>query len=124
MKNETVKMPYIGAVLSVNHYLGRRKGGGYYVKQEVKDWKVEFEWKLKKLHLEEWKLPLNIKCDGVFRNERSAPDLSNLSKVICDSIQELTGINDSNFRWHDGSRILGKGDPHLLITLKETEYDN
>ncbi len=39
-KEEQIKMPYIND-LSVNHYLGRRRDGGYYVKPEVKNWKEE-----------------------------------------------------------------------------------
>jgi len=119
MRIEVISMPYIGE-LSVNHRLGRRRGGGYYLKQEVRDWNEEFGWLLKKLHIEEWELPITVKCDGVFKNQRSAPDLSNLSKVILDEIEEVSGVNDSNFRWVDGSRLIDRrDDPHLLITLSE-----
>jgi len=31
----TIFMDYIGKELSVNHYLGRRRDGGMYVKEEV-----------------------------------------------------------------------------------------
>jgi len=119
VKAEVIKMPYIKN-LSVNHYLGRRAGGGYYVRPEVRKWKDDFGWLLKRLHLEEWGLPLQITCDGVFKNERSAPDLSNLSKVICDTIQSVCGVNDKNYRWHDGEREIG-GEPHLMITIRESE---
>lgn len=122
MKTEVIRMRYIPD-LSVNHYLGRRKGGGYYVKQEVKDWKEELGWLLKRLHLEDWALPISITCDGVFKDERSAPDLSNLSKVICDTIEETCGVNDKNFRWHDGKREIEKCDPYLLITFRESELE-
>ena len=117
---ESVKIPYPGSHISVNHYLGRNKHGGYYVKPEANAFKEELQWLLKHCHLEDFELPLEVKCSGWFKDERSAPDLSNLSKVILDSIQELTGINDREFRWHDGERCIGFKDPYLLITIKGT----
>lgn len=119
MRQDIIKIMYPGSCISVNHYLGKRKDGGYYVKPDCKAWKIEFQWLLKKCRLEEYKLPLEISCDGYFKNLRTAPDLSNLSKVILDSIQELTGVNDKNYRWHDGVRLIGYKDPYLLITIKE-----
>lgn len=118
-RKEAIKIDYPGACISVNHYLGRRKGGGYYVTQETTDWKTEFQWLLKRLHLEDWQLPLGVICSGWFKNERAAPDLSNLSKVIFDSIEELISINDKDFRWHDGKRVIGEKHPYLLITFEE-----
>ena len=119
MRTEVIRMPYIGG-LSVNHRLGRRKDGGYYLKKAVKDWNEEFGWLLKKLHLEDWRLPLQVKCDGVFKNLRSAPDLNNLVKIT-DVIQEISGINDKDMRWVDGTRKIKAEEPHLLITIKEGE---
>jgi len=118
-RQDVIKIYYPGSEISVNHYLGRRIGGGYYVKPETRAWKEEFQWLLKKCHLEDYKLPIEVTCSGWFRNERSAPDLSNLSKIIMDSIEELIGVNDKDFRWHDGERVIGVKEPYLLITLKE-----
>ncbi len=119
-RQEIIRMPYAGSCLSANHYLGRRKGGGYYIKPETKAWKEEFQWLLQHCHIEDYKLPIEVTCSGYFKNERSAPDLSNLSKVILDSIEELTKMNDKDFRWHDGKRVIDKGcNPYLLITIKE-----
>ena len=115
MHKEVIKIGYPGNCISVNHYLGRRKGGGYYMKPEAKAWAEEFMWLLKRLHLEDWELPLQITCSGYFKNWKEAVDLSNLSKVILDTIEELTGINDSNFRWRDGERLLVKGEPPFLL---------
>ncbi len=116
---DIIKIRYPGSCISVNHYLGKRKDGGYYVLPECKAWEAEFQWLLKKCQLEEYKLPIHVTCSGYFKDIRSAPDLSNLSKVILDSIEELTGINDNNFRWHDGERLAGYKEPYLLITLSE-----
>ncbi len=120
MRREAIKIQYPGDCLSVNHYLGRRKGGGYYVKQETKDWMEQFQWLLKRCHLEDFMLPLEVTCDGWFRDERSAPDISNLSKVILDSIEEISGINDKFMKWKDGKRTIDKKcSPYLLITIQE-----
>ncbi len=119
-KQDTVKIHYPGSCISVNHYLGKRRGGGVYVKQETIDWKEELQWLLKRCHLEDYKLPLHVTCSGYFKDERSAPDLSNLSKIIMDSIESLTHINDNNFRWHDGERLAGYKEPYLLITFTES----
>ena len=55
---DVIRIDYPGNCISVNHYLGRRKGGGYYVKQEAKDWMNEFQWLLKKYHFEDYNLSL------------------------------------------------------------------
>ena len=102
-------------MISVNHY---KYVGGRFTRKEAKQWMEELGWLLKPARIEGWRLPLEITCDGIFRDLRSAPDLSNLSKVICDAIQYATGINDKNFRWHDGERLVGYKETHLLITLR------
>ena len=120
IKSASIKIRYPGDCISVNHYLGRRKNGGYYVKPETKLWKEEFQWLLKKCYLEDFKLPLEIKCSGYFTDERAAPDLSNLSKVIMDSVAELIKVNDKDFRWHDGERLVGYKEPFLLIAFTDS----
>ena len=112
MKSVTVRMPYIGSVLSVNHYKY-----GYYTKPEVKGWMEELGWKIKPSHIEGWFLPLKVTCDGVFKDKRNQPDLSNLSKVILDAIQATTTINDRDMRWCDGE--VTYGEPELIITIEE-----
>lgn len=124
MRSITVDLPYIGKVISVNHYLGKRKSHyGFYVKGETKAWMDELGWKIKSAHIEEWNLPLTVKCDGLFRDGRSTPDLSNLSKVVLDAIQEAIGVNDVNMRWHDGTvKIDSNKEPTLWITIEEAEW--
>ena len=118
---EIIRIDYPGDCISVNHYLGKRKDGGYYVKPEAEDWMEELGWLVKRLHLEDWALPLEITCSGTFKDMRSCPDLSNLSKCTLDAIEEASGINDKNFRWHDGKPYISdKEKPYLLITITET----
>lgn len=123
MRRVSLKLKYIGACLSVNHRLGRRRDGGYYVKPEVRDWQTEYMWMLKPHHIEEWKLPLKITCSAWFKDERAACDLVNFQKAVLDPIEDLTGINDSNFRWVDGTRTIDPGcEPYLLITIEELAW--
>jgi len=117
-----VEMPYTGKELSVNHYLGRTRRGGVYVKGEVLKWKEVLGWQIKTSHIEDWNLPLTVMCDGQFSDKRSQPDLSNLSKIILDAIEESCGVNDRNMRWQDGVSTIDKEEePMLLITIKEVE---
>jgi hypothetical protein len=59
-----------------------------------------------------------MECSWI-RNIR--PDLSNLSKCTLDAIEEATGNNDRNMRWHDGVVSYG-GKPVLLLTIEETNH--
>ncbi len=120
MERDSIRIDYPDSCISVNHYLGRRAGGGYYVKPEAIAFKQELQWLLKHCHLEDYKLPLEVTCSGWFKDERSAPDLSNLSKVIMDSIQDLIFVNDKEYRWHDGTRNIGEKHPYLIITISES----
>ena len=115
MKSVAIRMSYIGKVLSVNHY---KYKGGIYTRREVKDWMEMLGWMVKGQHIQEWFLPLKVTCDGVFKNKRSQPDLSNLSKVILDAIEETTGINDRDMRWCDGKVMYGEPQ-ELIITIEE-----
>ena len=123
MNRVIIEMPLIKD-LSVNHYRGRRRDGGEYVKKSVSDWKETMGWLLKPYHLEDWKLPLTVKCDIVQADKRTR-DISNFSKVVLDAIEDLTGINDTNYRWHDGhSKIDSTREPILLITIEsEVSYE-
>ena len=124
-----IQMPYIPD-LSVNHYLGRTKPDNtnkirYYVKPHVKVWVEELGWKVKISPLEDWRLPLSVTCSGVFKDKRSTPDLSNLSKCTLDAIEETTGINDQNMRWHDGVITIVKDvSPYLILTIKEAKDES
>ena len=110
----TVGMSYIGASLSVNHY----KYQGRYTKPETKNWMGRLGWLIKTQHIEDWKLPLTVRCDGVFKDKRSQPDLSNLSKIILDALEESSGVNDRDMRWQDGDVSYGDR-AELIITITE-----
>ncbi len=111
MNRLVIEMGYPGSVISVNHYKH-----GYYTKLETKTWMDELGWKVKSAHLEDWRLPLSIRCDGRFKDRANQPDLSNLSKVILDALQEASGVNDRDMRWQDGDVSYGEP-PTLTITI-------
>ena len=113
MKEVKIEIDYPGSIISVNHY----KFKGRYTKRETLEWMDELGWAVRPLHLEEWKLPISVRCDGRFESKRSQPDLSNLSKVILDAIEEATGVNDRDMRWQDGD--VTYGEPTLWITITE-----
>ena len=110
-----VEIKYPGSIISVNHY---KYAGGIYTKSEAKSFMAELGWLIKSSHIEEGKLPLAVRCDGVFKDKRNQPDLSNLSKVILDAIEETTGVNDRDMRWQDGDVTYGN-EPTLTITISE-----
>ena len=121
MNEITVKIPYPGNVISVNHYRCRTRDGREYVKADAQAWMDMLGWLLKQCHIEDWKLPLHVTCSGTFKDNRSAPDLSNLSKCCLDALQEVSGINDRDMRWYDGERIIkDTGRPELTITIRES----
>jgi len=118
-REATIEIEYPGAVISVNHYKYR---GGIYTRKEAQAWMDELGWLVKGLHLEEWYLPLHVTCSGRFKDKRSQPDLSNLSKVILDAIEETTGMNDRDMRWHDGKVEYGEP-PMLWLNFSESDKE-
>lgn len=115
MNSCKIAIDYPGSIISSNHY---KHYGGIYTKPEAKAFMEELGWKVKAYHIEDWKRPLHVTCSGVFKDKRSQPDLSNLSKVILDAIQEATRVNDRDMRWHDGQVLYGSN-PVLMITIEE-----
>ena len=112
-----VKIEYPGSFISVNHY---KFAGGRYTRPEAKHWMNSLGWLLAEQYVD-WsklKLPLEVRCDACFKDGRH-PDLSNLSKVILDTIQRVSGINDKYMRWQDGNITFGDY-PALIITIKES----
>ena len=116
----TISIHYSGKCISVNHYLGRTYDGREYVRAEARNWMDMLGWEIKLAHVEDWRLPLSVTCSGRFKDQRSAPDLSNLSKCVLDAIEAVTGINDRDMRWRDGERTIdNNSDPELTITIEE-----
>ena len=114
-----IEIAYPGSVISCNHYKYR---GGIYTKPEARAFMVELGWLIKQYHIEDWEPPLRVKCDGRFSNRRRCPDLHNLLKIICDSIEEVTGINDKYFKTETGDAVIDKNaEPMLWITISDAK---
>jgi Holliday junction resolvase RusA-like endonuclease len=79
-------------------------------------------WQIKPHHIEDWKQPITVVLEGVFKDKRSCPDLHNLLKVICDEIEEVTGLNDRDYLTKTGEPLIRRDEePTLIITIKEGE---
>ena len=119
MRILAVEMPYIGSSLSVNHYKY-----GHYKKPEVVNWMYTLGWiiKSKNAKIEDWKQPITVNVRGVFKNHRQTPDTHNLLKIICDSIEAVTGLNDKYYRTETEAPVIDKTkEPTLTITITEAE---
>lgn len=110
-----VTMPYIGAILSSNFYKFSSRG----TKPVVRIWMNELADKVKGLGIPKCNR-YEIRIFGRFWDERR-PDLSNLHKVIGDSIEKGLGVNDKNFLFRDVGYEVGKFDPELEIEVVPLE---
>ena len=115
MREIKITMPLIPN-LSVNHYLIKAKHG-FFKRKDVVAWQEALGWQIKTSHIEDWKLPLTVRCDLVQSDNRTR-DISNFSKAVLDAIEETTGINDNLFRWMDGDITKGT-EAQLIITIRE-----
>ena len=119
MKEIKISMPYIGKSLSCNHW---KYKGGLYTRKETKQWMDALGWQLKPHHVEDWRQPITVRIDGVFKNLRSCPDLHNIGKPVYDSIEEVTGLNDRNYKTETGEPLIRHDEePTILITIRERE---
>lgn len=116
----TIRVPYIGSVLSVNHY---KYNGGRYTRPEVKRWMELLAWKLGEYRVE-WntiRLPLYLNIGGVFKDKRSTPDIHNIIKIIADCIEDVTGLNDKGYSITTDAPVVDKNkEPELIITIDES----
>lgn len=110
MRYEVV-MAYVGGILSENSYKRQTRQ----TRPFVRLWMKELAKKVRELEIPQ--------CDGYevgvfgkFTDERR-PDISNLFKIISDSIEDGLGVNDKHFRMVDMGYRLGYTDPELVITI-------
>ena len=119
MMTVQLPMPYIGKSLSVNHYKFRNG----HTKPETRKWMnaltITAQYHLGKVKV---KYPPTIHLSGVFKDNRSCPDLHNLHKVIGDALQPVLG-NDREFRFVDEGYTLSLAIDPILVIGVETEED-
>ena len=119
-KTVTIKIDYPGSCITVNHYLGRTRTGNLYVKKEAQEWADELTALLIQSPARYLKAPIKVNISGVFKNARQTPDIHNLLKLICDTIQRYTGINDREYKTETEIPVIDKfQQPHLVITIEE-----
>ena len=116
MRTVIFAMPYIGGVLSVNHY---KHKGGIYTKREVKNWMDALALlDNSKLRGKKVRFPVIIHIHGLFKDKR-VPDLANLHKVVGDALEVALDINDKHFRFVDEGYMIDKGRlPELIIGIE------
>jgi len=101
--------------LSVNRY---KHYGTAFTKPEVKRWMEDLSWMLswmgKERNIDWHDYQLKIIVDGKFKDNR-VPDLHNFLKVICDSVEDATLVNDKLYSTECGVPELGE--PCLTVTI-------
>ena len=119
MREVKISLPLIPN-LSVNHYLVKSRHG-FFKRKEIKDWQESLGWQIVTFHIEDWNMPITVRCD-LIQNDNRTRDISNYSKVCLDAIEDTCGVNDQNYRWQDGDILIRKDEkPTLLITIKEND---
>lgn len=108
-----IVMPYIGGVLSDNSY----KFGNKATKPYVRLWMKELETKVVLQGIPITRDKYEIGLFGRFWDERR-PDLSNLHKVIGDSIKKGLSVDDKYFLYKDEGYELGVMEQELVITIR------
>jgi len=106
-----ITIDYIGGVLSDNNFKFQTRG----TKPFVRMWMRELEDKVRIANIPQVG-KYTIIISGFFTDERR-PDLSNLHKVIGDSIKKGLSVDDKYFSYRDGEVKLGYVDPYLEIII-------
>jgi len=115
-----ITMPYSGKNLSCNYYkiVGRGGRPTNCTKPDVKKWMKDLEDTVREHpdYDEFLGNPVLIKLAGRFVDER-CPDLSNLHKVISDSVSNALGSDDKTYRFLDLGYTTGHAVPRLEIEV-------
>ena len=109
-----VEMKYLGGVLSVNRYKW-----GVFTRPEVRQWMDELAFIIRAMVNSQglkFDVPLKVQVDGIFKDKRATPDISNCVKVIADSVEDGVGINDRDFVVTTGEPQIGE-EAKLIITI-------
>ncbi len=115
MKEYKILMLYIGGILSDNNYKFRSRGTRPFTKM----WMCELEDKVRVADIPQVGHYI-ITINGFFTDERR-PDISNLHKIIGDSIKKGLSVDDKYFSYKDGEVKLGYVDPYLEIIIVPIE---
>lgn len=89
------------------------------IKRQVREWMEQMAFMIRALKNSaslEFKPPVTVKIDGVFKDKRSMPDCQNFVEIISDSIEDALGINDQLFKIETGLPQVGD-DVKLIIEI-------
>jgi hypothetical protein len=119
----TVHMNYPGLEISKNHLWkgGNRRWG---MNPTAKRWKQSLaegvRLSLMALHVFEPKAPVHVDVSGRFVDRNNAPDLHNLSELVCDAVQDGTGIEDQYFTFATTQPEYAKAMPEITVKVTVT----
>jgi hypothetical protein len=117
-RHTIVYMDYPGCYISEDHCYNRN-GKKTFMKPEAREWQEELILKLNQAGVSDYKLPISVTLTGNFKNERESIDIHNL-KIVYDSIQKVTGINDRKFETHTyPGEIVKDSRPQIIIKIEE-----
>jgi hypothetical protein len=113
-----IKINYPGSVITENHAFGRN-GKQTFMKFQAREWQNDLIILINNCGIKDWQSPIKVKIEGVYKNLKECPDNHNY-KIVFDSIQKATGINDKLFYTETSPGIIDKNqEPHLIITISE-----
>jgi hypothetical protein len=64
--------------------------------------------------------PVHGLVGGTFVDRGIAPDLHNLSELVCDAVQKGTGINDKHFTFATEESVFAKVIPEIRVSVSAT----
>lgn len=90
------------------------------IKRQVREWMDCLAFMVRALKNSanlDFKPPVTVRIDGVFKDRRSMPDCQNFVDIVSDSVEEALGINDQLFKVETGLPQVGE-DVKLVITIR------
>ena len=118
-----VGMDYPGQQISKNH-LWRGGSRRYGMNDVAKSWRRTLADSIQNALLAQFgaaasniKPPVTVRVAGRFVDRKNAVDLHNLGELVCDAVQEGTGINDKHFKLETGTVTYGVAVPEIIVTV-------
>lgn len=119
-------MDYPGWAISKN---GLWNGGNrrYGMNKEAKRWKANLADSVQLSLLAQRVFhpipPVHVEVSGTFVDRGSAPDLHNLGELVCDAVQDGSGISDKHFTFATTEPVFAQAMPEIRVTVTVTVGD-
>jgi hypothetical protein len=118
-----VGMDYPGKEISKN-YLWRNGNRRHGMNPTAKKWKRVLADSVTSALLAQFgtaahniKPPVTVRISGSFTDRNHAVDLHNLGELVCDAVQEGTGIDDKHFKLETGTVTYRVRVPEIVVTV-------